>query len=76
MNKEKYPQLKRKLEDFLINTTKVENKEYENRILVIEDFVEMIDDIHVNFLDLGMILEDIRFSLQEAYPEGKIINAE
>ena len=64
------------MEDFLINTTKVENKEYENRILVIEDFVEMIDEIHVNFMDLGMILEDIRFSLQEAYPEGKIINAE
>ena len=68
MNKDKYSQLKRKVDDFLVNNTKVRNKELGERKRVIDDFWNIVEDINTNYMDIRLIRDTIQFSLEEVYP--------
>jgi hypothetical protein len=76
INKDRYPNYFKKIDDFLYNSAKVSFKDPRIRGQILDDTIGLIDEFERAYSELKLNRDDIIVSLGEVNPQGKVLNVE
>jgi DNA-binding ferritin-like protein (Dps family) len=76
VNRERYNDYFKKVNDYLFNSAHVSNSRIDIRNQILEDIISLADDYDRTFDELKLNRDDLVVSLNEVNPQGQVLNLE